>query len=338
MTFIIEALKIIILLGFLIFIHEGGHFLAARRCKVKVDAFSIGFGPKIWKKQGKETLYSIGIIPFGGYCQMRGEDKKVDEEGSFSNATVYQRIFICLAGPVVNIVFGVIVYFVLGVCSGYTVSTTVDTFLPEAEANLVGIIQSGDKILEVNNKNIKIKSDITAALESYKEGKVKVVVERNNEKVTLYITPTEYVEGYYVLGVVLGAEESGFKDRVYYSFWDTIDYLNELRHSIVRLFTGRMNVNQLSGPIGISSVVANSDGLYDFIYLLCIISISLGVTNLLPVPALDGGRILVYVIEIIRRKPLPEDVELKIQEAGFILLMTFALYISCNDIARIINK
>lgn len=338
MTFIIEALKIIFLLGFLVFIHEGGHFLAARKCKVKVDAFSVGFGPKIWKKQGKETLYSVGIIPFGGYCQMRGEEKRVDEEGSFSNATVYQRIFICLAGPVINIIFGVIVYFTLGVFSGYSVTTTVDSFVPEALPNIQGIIQPGDKIIEVNNKNIKIKTDITRSLENYKEGKVEVVVIRDGKEVSLEVTPTEFAEGYYILGVVLGAEEAGVKDRIYYSFWDTVDYLCQLGNSIGRLFTGRMNVNQMSGPIGISSVVANSDGLYDFVYLLSIISISLGVTNLLPIPALDGGRILVYIIEIVRRKPLSEELELKIQEAGFIILITFALYISCNDIARIINK
>lgn len=137
MAFFINVFKVVFLLGFLIFIHEGGHFLAARFFKVKVEAFSIGFGPKIFSKKGKETEYSLSLIPFGGYVKMTGENEKVKEEGSFSEAKVIHRIIIVAAGAIVNIVFAIIVFFILSVFSGYNVSTTVSGKLPEAEANLV---------------------------------------------------------------------------------------------------------------------------------------------------------------------------------------------------------
>lgn len=136
MTFFINVFKVVFLLGFLIFIHEGGHFLAARLFKVKVEAFSIGFGPKIFTKKGKETEYSLSLIPFGGYVKMTGENEKSEEEGSFSQAKVSHRIIIVAAGAIVNIFFAIIVFFILSIFSGYNISTTVNGKLPQAEENL----------------------------------------------------------------------------------------------------------------------------------------------------------------------------------------------------------
>lgn len=335
MSFLINAFKVVFLLGFLIFIHEGGHFLAARLSKVKVEEFSIGFGPKIFKKKGKETEYSLAIIPFGGYVKMTGETERSDDPHSFNNAKISRRIFIVVAGAVVNIIFGTVVYFILSMSSGYNISTTVAKILPEAKEN-ISQIEIGDRILKINDTNIRLKSDISNALKNYKSGEnLNIILERNGEELAVEAKPTEYEENYYILGIEVALIEGDFKDKLYYSFWETIDFLSSIGNSLVMLVTGNVGLDQMAGPVGISEIVVKSDGLYNFIYLLCLISLSLGVTNLLPIPALDGGRLVLLIIEGIRGKALKEEIELSIQSIGFTLIILFALYVTYNDILRI---
>ena len=238
---IISALKIIFLLGFLIFIHEGGHFLVAKLCKVKVNEFAIGFGPVIWKKQTKETKYAIRLIPLGGFVSMEGEEEQSEEEGSFSKASIPKRIAIVAAGALVNIIFGLIVFFIL--------------------------------ILIV-----------------YKD-----------------------------FGLAFSA---------------TGDFLLTLGESVKMIFTGQVGVDDLSGPVGISGVVAQTTNLINYTYILAVISVSLGVTNLLPIPALDGGKILILLIEAIRRKPLKQETEIQIQLIGFSLIIALSLYVTYNDVLK----
>ncbi len=334
MTFFINVFKVVFLLGFLIFIHEGGHFFAARLFKVKVEAFSIGFGPKIFFKKGKETEYSLSLIPFGGYVKMTGENEKSDEEGSFSKATVLHRIIIVAAGAIVNIVFAIIVFFILSVVSGYNVSTTVSEILPEAKSNLEGV-EIGDKIIKIEDEKIRLKSDISEALIGNDGDEINLIVERNGKEVELIVKPTAYSENVYILGVQVALLDSTIPEKFYYAFWETINFVESMFDSLVMLFTGNIKLEQMTGPIGISEIVVKSSGVYDFIYLLCLISLSLGVTNLLPIPALDGGRILLLIIEGIRGKALKEEIELGIQSVGFLLLILLALYVSYKDILRI---
>lgn len=256
-SFIVNAIKIIFLLGFLIFIHEGGHFLVAKLCKVKVNEFAIGFGKTIWQKQGKETKYALRMIPLGGFVSMEGEVEESDLEGSFSKASVWKRIAIVLAGATVNILFGIIVYFIL-------IST-------------VG--------LQFANPN-----------------------------------------------------EDTFLNRIYYGSKATGDFILMLFESIKILFTGGLSADQMVGIVGISEVVVTTAGFVHYIYLLAVISISLGITNLLPIPALDGGKILILIIEIIRRKPMKAETEAKIQLLGFSILMALAIFVTYNDILRILKK
>lgn len=335
MGFIINAIKVIFLLGFLIFIHEGGHFLAARLFKVKVEEFSIGFGPKIFNKQGKETKYSIGCIPFGGYVKMTGETERSEEEGAFNKAKVLHRIIIVAAGAIVNIVFAIIVFFILSLCSGYNISTTVSNIIPEAKENLVGM-EIGDRIIKINNQKIRLKSDISKALKNYNEGdELIVIVERADKEVELKVKATTYENVGYILGIEVALQNSNFNEKVYYAFWETIDFVSSIGESLKMLFTGQIGIDQMTGPIGISEIVVESNGIYNFVYLLSLVSLSLGVTNLLPIPALDGGRIVLLVVEGIRGKALNEEIELGIQSAGFLLLILFALYVSYMDIVRI---
>lgn len=334
MNFLVGAAKVIFLLGFLVFIHEGGHFLAAKFFKVKVEEFSLGFGKKIFSKQGKETLYTIRCIPFGGYVKMTGENEKSKEKGSFSEAKLIHRICIVVAGAAINIIFAIIVYFMLFMSSQNNVSTTISEILPEASQNAVNL-EVGDKILKINNTKIRIKADIEKALENCTGEELTVLVQRNNEEKQLKIKPTEYENGRYVLGIQVALLDVKFTEKIYYAFWETVDFLEQIGLSLKMLFTGNVGIDQMTGPIGISKIVVKTNGVYNFIYLLCLISLSLGVTNLLPIPALDGGRLVLLIIEGIRGKALDQEVELSIQSAGFFLLILFSIYISYKDILRI---
>lgn len=244
MSFIISAIKIIFILGFLVLIHETGHFLVARLCKVKVKEFAIGFGPTIWKKQGKETKYALRLIPVGGFVSMEGEEERSDEEGSFSKSSIPKRIAIVAAGGVVNIIFALIVYVAL-----MTVMT-----------------------------------------------------------------------GNFGKAITLAG-----------------DFAFSIVESLKLLFSGGVTVDQLMGPVGISEVVAQTTGIAEFVYILALISMSLGVTNLLPFPPLDGGKIVLLLIEAIRRKPLKESTEIKIQMLGFAILITLSIFVTYNDVGRIVG-
>lgn len=253
-SFIINALKIIFLLGFLILIHEGGHCIVAKLCKVKVKEFAIGFGKIIWQKQGKETKYTLRLIPLGGFCSMEGEDEESDAEGSFSKASVWKRMAIVLAGAVVNILFGILVYFIL--------------------ISAVGI---------------------------------------------QFVDP---------------AKDTIF-NRIYHGGRLTGDFILSIFESVKMLFTGGVSTDQMVGIVGISEVVVQTNGIINYLHLLAVISVSLGVTNLLPIPALDGGKIMILLIEIIRRKPMKVETEAKIQLLGFSILMALFLIVTYNDISRI---
>lgn len=253
-SFIINAIKIIFLLGFLILIHEGGHFLVARLCKVKVNEFAIGFGKIIWQKQGKETKYTLRVIPLGGFCNMEGEAEESDAEGSFSKASVWKRMMIVVAGATVNILFGIFVYFIL--------ASTV-------------IIQFKDPTMDT-------------------------VLNR----------------------LTYGAQYTG-------------TFIISIFDSVKTLFTGGIATDQMVGIVGISEVVVKTTGIINYIYLLAVISVSLGVTNLLPIPALDGGKILILLIEVIRKKPMKMETEAKIQLIGLSILFALFLFVTYNDILRI---
>ncbi len=188
--FIVTALKVIFLLGFLIFIHEGGHFLVAKLCKVKVNEFAIGFGPTIWKSKNTKTKYALRLIPLGGFVSMEGEEERSEAEGSFSKTSIPKRIAIVMAGGLVNIIFGLLVYFVLVASTGNYVSQVVEIADDNYGAGIAGI-EANDEIIKINNKRIRNKSDITEILEKNEEKEVTVTVKRNNELKDIVVLPTK---------------------------------------------------------------------------------------------------------------------------------------------------
>lgn len=413
-TFILSAIKIIFLLGFLIFIHELGHFTVAKLCKVKVNEFAIGFGPTIWKKQGKETKYALRLFPLGGFVSMEGEEERSEDNRSFSKASIPKRIAIVVAGATVNIIFGLVVYFILSCTLGTYVSNEVDSTIEGYAAQNIGI-QSGDKIIEINNKkvnsknnlndimdksngeelNLKIKRDeeilelktkptqvkakvtgiyldnkckivavekgsssekqgirandelkkvnhqeingnINKALELISEKGVNTIlltVNRDNKEVNIELTP-DTVSMYY-LGVNLKEAPDTFINRCINGGMETKEFMFSIIDNLRKLFTGNVGVDQMMGPVGISEAVAKTNGVKDFVSMLALISLSLGITNLLPIPALDGGKILILIIEAIRRKPMKQETEINIQLLGFSILIALSLYVTYNDILRI---
>lgn len=415
---LLTILKIIFILGFLIFIHEGGHFIVAKLCKISVNEFSIGFGPVIFKKQGKETLFQLRLIPLGGFCNMEGEEERSEVEGSFSKASIPKRIAVVAAGGLVNIIFALLIYFTLMSCVGNNVSNVIDTVVPNYSAQTAGL-QGNDKILKIDGKKIKNKADLDEALEQSNGNELSILIERDGKEQELKIKPTEEKYNYtgiavntsndklteiaalypnspgekqglqakdiiiaindnpvennaqklvdyinlsigeeikftverngenvnitimpdvmsnYLLGVNLKMAENNFINNIYYAFFDTGEFAISIVDNLRLLFSGGVSIDQLMGPVGISDVVAQTNGLADFIYILALISISLGFTNLLPFPPLDGGKIVILLIEAIRRKPLKEKTEINIQLVGFIFLMALMVYVTYNDILRI---
>ena len=337
LNIITGIIKVVFLLGFLIFIHEGGHFIVAKLCGVKVKEFSIGFGPKIFSKQGDYTKYSIRAIPLGGFVEMLGENENLEEEGAFSNSKVSKRIAIVSAGALVNIIFGICVYFLLMTFSGVNSSTVIKSLIKDY-SNENSVLQPGDEILSINGNRTRIKSDVDNILYNSNGDDIQVVVLRNNENVELKVTPIEINYGdskRYILGVEVERAEKNIKNNTYYGFWETMNFLKSTGDGLLKLITGKVQVVQMTGPVGISEMVVKTNGVYDFVYLLAVISISLGITNLLPIPALDGGKILLLIIEAIRRKKISEEVELELQSIGFTFLIILSLYVSFNDVSRL---
>lgn len=337
MSFIIGVIKVLFLLGFLILIHESGHFFTARLCKVKAKQFAIGFGPKVYSKQGKETKYLIRAIPLGGYVELLGETEKVNEEGSFNNATISKRLAIVSAGAIVNIIFGILVYFLLMAISGVNSSTTIKRIIPDYMNSSI-VLQDGDQILEINGKKTRIKLDIDKVLLKSNGEELKVLINRNGQNIELLTKPVkiEY-EGIerFVLGVEIEQAPKSIKNNLYYGMWETVGFIEQTGDGLKQLVTGKANFKQMTGPIGISGMVVKNKGFYNYIYLLAVISLSLGITNLFPIPALDGGKIVLLLIEAIKKKPIDEELELKIQSLGFSFLILLSIYISINDIVNL---
>lgn len=225
----LSAIKIIFLLGFLVLIHEAGHYTVAKICKIKVNQFAIGFGPKIWSKKGKETNYELRLIPLGGFVSLEGEEEESDKQGSFNKASIPKRIAVVAAGAIVNIIFGLSLYCIL------------------------------------------------------------------------------------ILIRYMIIKHANFFEGIAYSLGATGELIRNMFLGIIELFSGKVGINDMVGPIGISEMVTKTSGITEFIYLLSVISVSLGVTNLLPIIPLDGGKIVLLIIEAIRKKPLKRDLEAKIQ-------------------------
>jgi len=345
-------LKIIIaifIFSVIILFHELGHFLLAKRAGIKVNEFSLGLGPTLFGIKKGETVYSLKLLPFGGACMMEGEDQESENDRAFNNKPVWARISVVAAGPIFNFILAFFLAIIVIAIAGYD-STEVRGLMENYPAEEAGI-RPGDIILKINDQRVYVSREVNLFLTLHQGEKFDLTYERDGKKNTVTIEP-EYDEetDYYYAGIKgLGYREKGNVFQVLkYSVYEVRYWIKTTYQSLGMLFTGKVHVNDLSGPVGIVDVIgdtyeeAKSEGaLTVFVNMLnmaILLTANLGVMNLLPFPALDGGRLVFLIIEAITKRRVPERVEGAIHFAGLILLLVLMVFVMGNDIFKIVKK
>ncbi len=349
MSFIITLILFVLILGSIVFVHEFGHFMMAKLNGVYVYEFAIGMGPKIWSKKGKETEYTLRAIPIGGFCMMAGEDvedddlKKVPKNKRLQAKKPWQRFLIMFFGAGNNFICAILLLFLIGLIWGSSSMEPVVTSVLKNSAAATSGIEAGDRILEINGHSISTTDDISLYLAvADPEEASDIKVEKENKKVETYsVQPKKKkVDGEttYQYGIGMQQEvEKGLLPALSFTGKKTVSIFKQMAVTVGYLFTGGISISQLSGPVGIFSVVGDqsSGGLMNILYLVAFLSINVGFINLLPLPAFDGGHILFIIIEKIKGSPVKPETENMIHTIGLFLLMLLMIVITFNDILRL---
>ena len=348
----------LLLLAILITVHEFGHFLAARAMKIEVREFAIGMGPKLigWKSKKYETDFSIRVIPLGGFCAFYGEDdakgESKDDPRAFPKQNVWKRLFVILMGPVMNFVLAFVVGTVFFWANGVETVTGIDPYIAEVMAAGPAYsagIQAKDVVTEINGVNMLDGTQTTLldAIGNWKEGDapLRMTIRRGEETFETELTPIwDEKEQKMRIGVTVGGKYrvetepetflGGFKDS-----WEWCGYASgTMLRALKDLVTKGEGLDQTAGPVGIVTMVSNEvqeNGLRAFIELLMVISINLGLMNLLPIPGLDGSRLVFGLVEVVRRKPVPPEKEAMVHLAGMVVLFGFMIFITFKDIMKL---
>ena len=340
----------IIILSFLIFFHEFGHFIVARLVGVKVEVFSIGFGKKLLCKEFRGTKWCLSAIPLGGYVQMKGQDdsdpsKKSNDPDSYNAKSPWQRILILLGGPGFNFLLAIIIYFAVAITGWQKLAPIVGKTIPNTPASK--ILKPKDKILEINGVKIRSWDDIKKAISNKSIIDIKVL--RDGRILEFHIKPKienmKNIIGETIKRRIIGIIPSGDIVTIRYSLLEAIKITFEkfisdttlIVKGVEKLITGAVGLNTLSGPIGIVDVTAKvaNLGLQPLLFLTALLSVNLGVLNLLPIPALDGGHIMFNLYEAIFKKELNEEIMIKLTMAGWVILGGLMLIGMYNDLVRI---
>lgn len=339
----------ILILGAVIFVHELGHFLFAKMCGIYVYEFALGMGPKLISKKSKkgETVYSLRLIPIGGFCSLAGEgtdeDHKIPKDRLLQSKTVWQRFLTMFFGAGFNFIFAIVLLFMIGVIFGApNYKPIIADVTKDSPAEIAGL-QSGDTVLEINNHKISTTDDLSLYLTLAKKDKpTEIIVKKETgQQVRYQVTPKEKEidgEKQYQYGIALkSTKERGFLSAIKFTFVKTGSLFKQMFLTLSNLFTGGLKVSQLSGPVGIYSIVGEQSkgGFANVLYLVAFLSINVGFINLLPLPAFDGGRILFLIIEKIKGSPIKPETENMIHSIGFFILMALMIYITFNDILKL---
>lgn len=315
--------------------HEFGHFMVAKLVGIKVHEFSIGMGPKLLHKKGKETEYFLRAIPIGGYVKMEGEDESSEDPRSFSKKPVGSRILVVAAGAIMNFILAIIVFTIVSYGMGVP-TTTIDETIKDSPAFFAGL-QAGDKIKKINDKEVKSWNSIVKTIsKSDSNENLTIVVKRNSEEISFNMTPKYDNETKrHVIGIIPVSKKS-FLLALKGGFETTGTILGVMFKFLGMLFKGQVNRGDLSGPVGVIYTVgeAAKHGFLNLLYITGFISVNLGFFNLLPIPALDGSRIFFMVIELIRGKPVNPEKEGFVHFIGFVLLMVLMIVVTYSDIIR----
>lgn len=342
-------LYFIIILGVIIFIHELGHFISAKKSGIYVYEFSLGMGPRILKfnRKNDETDYCLRLFPIGGFVQMAGEeiedDPDIPKDKKFNDKPFWRKVLTVSAGILMNFLLAIVLLFIVGLINGAPQNKAiVGTIDPGYPAYTSGL-QEGDRILKVNGRSANTTDKLTLQLQVFQGKKIDMEVERNGSIKNIELTPKEVKEDgeiIYRYGFQINDEvEYGFFPALKYAFTKTFSLIHQMIFIIWYLITGQLELGSLAGPVGIYSVVGNAaaSGFVSLLYLTAYISINVGFINLLPLPAFDGGRLLFLIIEKIKGSPVDPRLENTIHTIGFFLLMALMILITYNDIIRLIK-
>lgn len=343
----------ILFFGLLVIIHEFGHFAVAKACGIRVEEFSAGFGPEIFRFQKGETKYSLRCIPFGGYCAMTGEDGECEDPRAFVNQAVWKRLLVLIAGSFMNFLLGFVIILCLYSSAAAFIAPKIETFMDGCPYNSAEMLQTGDRFYSIDGHRIYISQDISDFLD--KGGDLhSITVIRDGKKLKLgemEITRREYegYEGKY-FGFTLGYDEATPGTRLKYAKDMTMEFVRWVWMGLEELFSGGASVDDLSGPVGIVDMMAETgsqaetarDAIENILYIGAFIAVNLAVMNMLPIPALDGGRVftllITFVIEKLTRRKLDPKYESYIHAAGMIILFALMAFIMLHDIWKLIVK
>ena len=353
MVYILAA---ILVFGVLIAVHELGHFMAAKACGVRVNEFSIGMGPALWKKQKGETQYSLRLFPVGGFCAMEGEEEDSDDPTALNNQGFWAKLLIFAAGAAMNFIAGLLIILILYADARAFYVPVVTGFADGCPLESADGLQEGDRLLRIDGEKVYVYSDISLLMGLNKTGAFDLQIERNGEVITLRdftMERREYTDqngkAYTGYGLYFGAEEATLGRKLSYSWNNAMDFARLVRLSLQMLVTGQAGVKDLSGPVGIVSTMTQVGeqaattraAVENIAYLAALIAVNLAVMNLLPLPALDGGKIFFLVINAVSmqlfKKQIPAKYENYIHFAGLILLLALMAVITFSDVWKLIH-
>lgn len=344
----------IIIFGVLIAIHEFGHFTAAKLCGVKVEEFAIGMGPALFKKQKGETVYALRILPIGGFCAMAGEDEESDDPRAFTNQGFWKKFVILCAGSFMNLVLGIVLILIMYAGAQAFVTPTIDHFMDGCPYEGTEAMQAGDTFYSIDGQRIYLVSDVSSFL-MRGDGVYDIVMLRDGEKVELKDfalttkTYAEYANDGPKYGFVFGYTEATFGTKLEYTWNTTLEFSRLVWLGLGDLINGKVGLKDMSGPVGIvdmmnevgqqaESTKAAADNL---LYISAFIAVNLAIMNMLPIPALDGGRvflmIVTVIIEAVSRKKLDPKYEGYIHLGGMVLLLGLMALVMYNDITKLIT-
>lgn len=328
----------LLLFGVIVLIHEFGHFIFAKKNGVTVHEFALGMGPKLFGKEVNGTMYSVRILPIGGFCAMEGEDEDSDKPGSFGTKSILQRASVIFAGPFFNLVLAVLFLIPVFIYIG-SPTTTIDEVVENSPAQ-IATLQSGDIIKKIDGKEITSWQDFTNEIISSQGKELNLVVERDNKELNLSITPEKSEDGSYKVGVT-SLRDKNIINAIKESFVTTGQMIVQMVTFLKQMITGTIPggfSNSVAGPVVIISIVSDAakTGIINLLYLGSVISLNLGIINLVPFPALDGGRLFLLLIEALRGgKKINPDKEAMINMIGFCALMAFMVFITYSDITKL---
>lgn len=336
----------VLIFGIIITIHELGHFLLAKKNGVTVVEFSLGMGPRLLSTEKGGTRYSLKLLPFGGSCMMLGEDDNTMEEGSFASKSVWARISVIAAGPIFNFIlaFFLSLFILGGIGVDRPVILAISEGYPAAEAG----IQKGDRILKMNNWNIHLSREVSNYITFHQGQDVTVTYEHDGEEKTVTLTPKQNESGRYVIGLTTSAsyrEKVSPLETLKYSAYEVKYWIQTTIESLKLLVRGKVGLNDMSGPVGVVSMIgetyeeSSSDGAFyvwiNMLNIAILLTANLGVMNLLPLPALDGGRLVFLFLEAIRRKRIDPEKEGMVHFVGLMALMLLMVVVMFNDVRNL---